>query len=183
MKNPTIITGDDIASYLPPSFSPEQRIKSIWLIGQVHLHIRQVLPIAFRYDGADRIAAPVSLYLQHRTRRQSANITHPTRGYRHQMSAESAWARRAVGFDGFELMKWQDDGEWWKSYHIDKIDNLELLNQEQVVEVFWNSGLNKIDYGAREIPGFINKWNYYFRRIVIERVGTYDLKIPTHFYK
>jgi hypothetical protein len=68
MTNPTLITGDDIISYLPASFSHEQRIQSISNVETIRKHIIQKLPIAFRYGGIDRIVAPGSLYLQDGTR-------------------------------------------------------------------------------------------------------------------
>ncbi len=182
MTSTTLITGDDIASYLPPSFSPEQRIKSIWLIEQVRLHISQGLPIAFRYGGTDRIAVPASLYLQHRTRGQSAKITHPTTGYPHQLSVESAWARRVAGFDALELIRGEeDDAEWWKAYHIDKIEHLEFLTREQVTEIFGDFDRDRVAHFSREIPWFCKNWSYHIRRIMVEREAKNDCKFPVRF--
>jgi hypothetical protein len=184
MTNPMLITGDDIVSYLPSHFSQEQNSKVITLTEQVRYHIAHQLPVAFGYDGIHRMTVPGSLYLQKGTRWQYAKITHPTHWYPHTMSVESSWARRAVGFDGFEVIRGRDeDSEQWKTYHLDKIDDLQLYTCEQVAAIFWDFDRDRVAHLSREIPWFCKNWNYDFRRIMIEREGKSDLKVPAHFYK
>jgi hypothetical protein len=182
MSSSRIITGDTIASYLPASFSQEQNSRVITLTEQVRYHIAHQLPIAFGYDGIHRMTIPGSLYLQDGTRWQYAKITHPTHWYPHTMSVESSWARRAVGFDGFEVIRGRDeDTEQWKTYHIDKIEHLEFLTREQVTEIFGDFDQDRVAHFSREIPGFCRNWNYDFRRIMIEREGKNDCKFPVRF--
>jgi hypothetical protein len=184
MTNPTLITGDDIASYLPPSFSHEQKLQSISNVETLRKHITQKLPIALIYNKIHRIIVPGSIYLQHRTSAQSAQITHPIHWYPHKMPVEWGWARRAVGFDGLELIRGRDeDTEQWKTYHIDKIDDLHLLTREQVAEIFWDFDRDRVAHLSQTIPWFCKNWNYWFRRIMIEREGKSNLKVPRHFYK
>ena len=67
MRDHPFISPELISSYLPDSFGPDRTSRSLDLIDQVRTHIDQRLPLAFSYNGIDRVVIPASLYLQNAT--------------------------------------------------------------------------------------------------------------------
>lgn len=84
-----IITGDDIALYLPQNFTREQKLSAVQLIEQVRSALFHGHAIAFPYDNANRLALPASLYLQSRTPNQSNTLADPIKGYPHKRTFDT----------------------------------------------------------------------------------------------
>lgn len=184
MNSRYIITGDTLISYLPSTFSHEQKLSSIKLVEDIRWAIMRKLPIGFSYNGDSRIVIPASLYLQDKTWTRVTNITHPVNWYPNKMTVETRWARKAVWFDALQVLDKSGAEDQWKSFHIDKVDNLRALSIREIEKIF--PYLNDDDYMTTptESPEwFVKNWNYWFRRIMTEREGRYDLRVPETFYR
>jgi hypothetical protein len=128
MKNTShTITGDTLVSYLPSTFSHEQKIASIGLTQDVRYAVTKRLPIGLNYNGEKRIVIPANLFLQDKTGTRVTEIRHPITGYPNKMTVETRGARKAVGFDVLQVLDKNGAEDAWKTFHIDRVDNLRLL--------------------------------------------------------
>lgn len=183
--SPTIITGDTLVSYLPSTFSHEEKLASIKLVEDIRRAVMRRLPISFSYNGESRIVIPANLFLQDKTWTRVSNITHPVSWYPNKMTVESRGARKAIGFDALQVLDKNWAEEAWKTFHIDRVDNLRLLTLREVEKAF--PYLNDEDYMTTpsEPPEWhVRNWNWWFRRFIVERTdGRYDLRVPDTFFR
>ena len=182
--SPTTITGDTLVSYLPSSFWHEEKLASIRLVEDIRRAVMRSLPIGFSYNGESRIAIPANLFLQDKTGTRVTEIRHPVTGYPNKMTVETRWARKAIGFDALQVLDKSGAEDAWKTFHIDRVDNLRLLILQEVEKAFPH--LNDEDYMTTpsEPPEWhVRNWNWWFRRFMVEREdGRYDLRVPDTFF-
>lgn len=145
MKNTSsTITGDTLVSYLPNSYSHEQKLASIALTQDVRYAVTKRLPIGLSYNNEPRIVIPANLFLQNKTGTRVTEIRHPITGYPNKMTVETRGARRAIGFDALQVLDKNGAEDAWKTFHIDRVDNLRLLTLREVEKTF--PYLNDEDY-------------------------------------
>lgn len=180
-----IITGDTLVGYLPSTFSHEEKLQSIQLVEATRRAIMRKLPIGFSYNGESRVVIPANLYLQDRTGTRITEIRHPVTGYPNKMTVETRGARKAIWFDALQVLDKSGAEDAWKSFHIDRVDNLRLLTLREIEKTF--PYLNDEDYmtTATEPPEWhVKNWNYWFRKFMVEREdGRYDLRVPDTFFR
>lgn len=186
MKNTSsAITGDTLVSYLPNTFPHEQKLASIGLTQDVRYAVTKRLPIGLSYNGERRIVIPANLFLQNKTGTRITEIRHPITGYPNKMTVETRGARRAIGFDAFQVLDKKGAEEAWKTFHIDRVDNLRLLTLREIEKAF--PYLNDEDYmttASEPLEWHVRNWNWWFRRFIVERTdGRYDLRVPETFYR
>lgn len=181
MKNTSsAITGDTLVSYLPGTFWHEEKLASIKLVEDIRRAVMRRLPIGFSYNGESRIAIPANLFLQDKTGTRITEIRHPITGYPNKMTVETRGARKAIWFDALQVLDKNGAEEAWKTFHIDRVDNLRLLTLREVKKKF--PYLNDEDYMTTptEAPEWhVRNWNWWFRRFIVERTdGRYDMRVP-----
>lgn len=186
MKNTSpVITGDTLVSYLPSTFSYEQKLASIRLVEDIRSTIIRKLPIGLIYNNEPRIITPANLFLQNKTGTRITEIRHPITRYPNKMTIETRSARRAIWFDALQVLDKNGAKDAWKTFHIDRIDNLRLLTLREIEKTF--PYLNGKDYmitASEPLEWHVRNWNWWFRRFIIERTDSrYDLHIPENFYR
>jgi hypothetical protein len=176
-QTPTIPTTDELISYLPQRFSPIQQAQAIELVDHIKSRISWSTAMAISYRGTPRIIVPASLYLQSSTQWGTTQIRDTQRWYPHERIVRSPWARRAIWLDALEI-QWSMTWSGWKSFHIDRIDDLRLLTLVEIERIWRDTGISMIWESPAPIDGFVKNWDYWFRQIIIEREGRVDLRIP-----
>lgn len=170
-----IIAGQDIESFLPvdASLTTKKRIYQIAL--EVAERIEQHLTLSFRYNGHPRLVAPASLYLQEETKSISKDIIRNNR--RKKVSNDGS--RRTIAMDALEVVptnKWI----WgWKSFHLDQIDKLELLDEAETKKAFALRDPNIVTTMLHaQLPkkwGFVRNWQHWHRIPLIESPSDADV--------
>lgn len=178
MQPTQTLTGHTIAWYLPRPLPQEKKIQALWVTTDVRWAILNKLPIAFSYDRKYRLIIPTSLYVQEKTWAKISEITDRPRGYPHMRTVESPWSRRAIGFDGLQLLGPGGSEEVWRSYHVDRVENLRLLRREEIVQIFpWIDDDGFLRTPTEPPEWHVRNWNYWFRQYIIERDDSrYDLR-------
>lgn len=68
----------------------------------------------------------------------------------------------------------------WKTFHLDRIDDLRLFDQDEIEKTFKideqvNNDINLKD-GFTTVPDFVKNWNHWFRTFLAQTRSQYDLK-------
>jgi hypothetical protein len=68
----------------------------------------------------------------------------------------------------------------WKTFHLDRIDDLRLFDQDEIEETFKIGEVVSDDIdlknGFNTVPDFVKNWNYWFRTFLAQTKANFDLK-------
>lgn len=170
MNTHQVLDGHTIAGYLSRSLPREKKIQALRVTADIRWAIINKLPIAISYHGVNRLIIPASLYLQEKTWSYSRKIADIQRWYPSMKTIDSPWARRAIGFDGLEILGKRGQEELWKSYHIDRIENIRLITLEELDRIFpWLNDDRYMKTPTEPPEGHVKNWNYWSRTYIAER--------------
>ncbi len=175
MGNPIIAWGD-IEEYIPQNISPERKENIIQLSIAVMRAVHRQLPIGFSYNGGiHRIVLPHSLYLQKTTPDRQVEL--PRENHATRMKLSTKGARRAIAFDGYQVASTDPKArEWWKSFHIDRVESLELYTKEEMENILrWTEKEGNL-WHFDPVNDFVGNWNFWFRTYLTQVPAKKDIR-------
>lgn len=175
-----IVNGLYIEPYMPRTFSDRQKSEAYNLTLDFKSAVERQVPIAFSYNNSPRLIRPHSLFIQNRTPDTMTEIRKPT-DIHTKMRFYKKWARRAIGLDADQLFSKQESPRnGWKTFHIDRVDDLRLMTLDEIRSIFQISDDQIADDihltdGFTVAPDFIGNWNHWFRRFLAQVPSQYKL--------
>lgn len=88
------------------------------------------------------------------------------------MRVTNPGASRTIGMDALEIIPKTNEVGGWKSFHLDRIDNLRILDEVETMQAFPNQNKNIISSIIRaQFPkkgGFVRNWQSWYRTPIVE---------------
>jgi hypothetical protein len=165
---------------MPRDFSTTKKDNLHKLTLAIMEKVEKQLPVGFSYDKNSRLILPHSVFLQQKTPNTVTEIRKP-QNIKTRMRFYKNWARKAIGMDAFQDRSIDTRSRnTWKTFHLDKIDDLRLFDQDEIQRIFKideqvSDDINLKD-GFNTVPDFVKNWNHWFRIFLAQTKANFDLK-------